>query len=311
MAKPRIVVIGSLNMDVVVEADRAPIAGETVLGNQVHFIPGGKGANQAVALARLGAHVSMIGAVGTDAFGQELLRALAHEGIETSGIKVLEHLATGVAAITLAEGDNRIIVVPGANAQCRPEDVDAHEDMIAKADVVLIQLEIPIETVERAVRIAKQQGKIVVLNPAPAQVLSEDLLQQVDYLTPNRSELALLSGVDAEGEQLEEGMNRLLNLGVKTCITTLGEEGAAYKHQSAFLCKVPGHRVQVVDTTGAGDAFNAGLTYAIASDKDIADAVAFASKVSAMAVTKFGAQAGMPSMEDIEAYFGKTDGEPV
>lgn len=306
---PKIVVIGSLNMDLVVKAVRAPKRGETVLGEEIHFIPGGKGANQAVGLARLGAEVMMIGAVGSDAFGVELLKALQKEGVNTSNVKVLDSEATGVASILLADGDNSIVVVAGANAQCLPEDLDQHEGNIAKADLVLLQLEIPLVTVEHAIKLARKHGKTVMLNPAPAQSLSPGLLSKVDYLTPNRSELALLSGLSEEAP-IAQGIEQLMEAGVSCCVTTLGAEGVAFVEKgSNNLVMVSGHKVPVVDTTGAGDAFNAGLAYALAQKKSIGEAVKFAVQVSALAVTKFGAQGGMPTLAEVIEHFGRDEDE--
>ncbi len=299
---PKIVVIGSLNMDLVVKAVRAPKRGETVMGEEIHFVPGGKGANQAVCLARLGAETTMIGAVGSDSFGEELLKALQKDGVNTSSVRVLDSEATGVASILLAEGDNSIVVVPGANAHCLPEDLDRYEGEIAEADLVLLQLEIPLETVEYAIKLARKHGKIVMLNPAPAQILSQDLLSKVDYLTPNRSELALLTRMSEEST-IAKGIERLLEVGVSCCVTTLGAEGVALMEKGGNLFKVSGHEVPVVDTTGAGDAFNAGLAYALAQKKSIREATEFAVQVSALAVTKFGAQGGMPTLAEVKEYF--------
>ncbi len=299
---PKIVVIGSLNMDLVVKAVRAPKRGETVMGEEIHFVPGGKGANQAVGLARLGAETTMIGAVGSDSFGEELLKALQKDGVNTSSVRVLDSEATGVASILLAEGDNSIVVVPGANAHCLPEDLDRYEGEIAEADLVLLQLEIPLETVEYAIKLARKHGKIVMLNPAPAQILSQDLLSKVDYLTPNRSELALLTRMSEEST-IAKGIERLLEVGVSCCVTTLGADGVALMEKGGNLLKVLGHEVPVVDTTGAGDAFNAGLAYALAQKKSIREATEFAVQVSALAVTKFGAQGGMPTLAEVKEYF--------
>lgn len=300
--RPKIVVIGSLNMDLVVKAARAPKRGETVMGEEIHFIPGGKGANQAVGLARLGAQTTMIGTVGSDAFGVVLMKALQKEGVNTSSVKVLDSDATGVASILLAEGDNSIVVVPGANAQCLPEDLDRHEEKIAEADLLLLQLEIPLVTVEHAIKLARKHGKPVMLNPAPAQNLTDDLLSKVDYITPNRSELALLTRMSEEST-IAKGIERLLEVGVSCCITTLGAEGVALMEKGGSLVIVPSHKVPVVDTTGAGDAFNAGLAYALAHKKSIREAAKFAVQVSALAVTKFGAQGGMPTLVEVEEYF--------
>lgn len=304
--RPKIVVIGSLNMDLVVKAVRAPNRGETVLGEEIHFIPGGKGANQAIGLARLGAETTMIGAVGSDAFGEELKNALQADGVDTSSIKVLDSCATGVASILLSEGDNSIVVVPGANAYCLPEDLDQYEGMISEADLVLLQLEIPLLTVEHAIRLARKHGTPVMLNPAPAQSLSQDFLSQVDYLTPNRSELALLT--EMPEDSVEQGIQRLLEVGVSCCVTTLGAEGVAFMETGGSLANISGYLVPVVDTTGAGDAFNAGLAYALAQKKPIREAAEFAVKVSALAVTKFGAQAGMPTLAEVKAYFRRDEG---
>ncbi|UOQ94672.1 ribokinase [Halobacillus shinanisalinarum] len=302
MKEPNILVVGSLNMDIVIEADRAPLAGETIMGQHSSFIPGGKGANQAVALAKLGAQTTLLGAVGNDPFGTSLLRSLKDNGVETGQIKKVDHAPTGIASILLAEGDNRIVVVPGANDDCLPEDIREHEDLIEKADLVLLQLEIPLDTVITTAKIAKKFGKTVILNPAPARSLPEELLQNVDYITPNHSELGILSKMDQEGFDLNRAMEILQRSGVDNVITTLGSEGATYKSQESAVKTAPAYQVPVVDTTGAGDAFNAGLSYAIGMDKDISEAVSFASKVSALSVTKFGAQAGMPDRKAVEAF---------
>lgn len=302
MRIPKIVVVGSLNMDIVVEAPRPPQMGETIMGEKVHFIPGGKGANQAVALARLGAETTMIGAVGQDSFGTELLKALQVEGISTEAIKRQRDVATGVASILLAQGDNQIIVVPGANAQCLPEDVEQQEHLIAAADLILLQLEIPLVTVIKTVEIAKKHGKQVILNPAPAQALPIELLRRVDVLTPNRSELELITGKDSSVEGLELAVQELLNRGVGQVVTTLGSAGAAYANADRTISKLPANKVEVVDTTGAGDAFNAGLAYVLAQEYDWAAAVEFAGRVSALAVMRFGAQAGMPTLEEVRNF---------
>lgn len=306
--QPKIVVIGSLNMDLVVKAQRAPQRGETVLGEEIHFVPGGKGANQAVGLARLGAETFMIGAVGPDAFGVELMKALQKDGVNTTNVKVINSGATGVASILLADGDNSIVVVPGANAQCLPEDLDQYEGLISEADLLLLQLEIPLVTVEHAVKLARKHGTTVMLNPAPAQSLSQDLLRLVDYLTPNRSELALLTKMSEEST-IAQGIECLLDVGVACCVTTLGAEGVAFKERGGNLVRISGYIVPVVDTTGAGDAFNAGLAYALAQKKSIQEAAEFAVRVSALAVTKFGAQGGMPTLTEIDEYFRRDDNE--
>ncbi|WP_163527115.1 ribokinase [Halobacillus ihumii] len=302
MKEPTIVVVGSLNMDIVIEADRAPSAGETLMGNGANFIPGGKGANQAAALAKLGAHTTMLGTIGNDQFGTNLLQSLESSGVNTSHIKRVHEHPTGIASILLSEGDNRIVVVPGANDACLAEDLYNYEAIIKEADVVLLQLEIPISTVTAAAQLAKQHEKTVVLNPAPAQRLPESLLQKVDYITPNHSELGILSDKDLESFTLEQSMKAMQDLGVKNVITTLGEKGSAYMDHSSSIHTIAGYKVPVVDTTGAGDAYNAGLSYALGRNMSLEEAVRFASKVSALAVTKFGAQGGMPRKEEVEAF---------
>ncbi|WPS87287.1 ribokinase [Brevibacillus halotolerans] len=310
MKPPRIAVIGSLNMDVVVEAPRQPKMGETISGDHVHFIPGGKGANQAAACARLGAQTSMIGSLGRDAFGDSLEQAMKQEGIQVSTIKRVENAPTGIASILLAEGDNQIIVVAGANAHTSMTDVDLHADTVKAADIVLLQLEIPIETVVHTAKLAKEAGKTVILNPAPAQKLPDELFGYIDVMTPNESELYLLTGLEQnqatdKATTLSAAMKALHAKGVKHVVTTLGATGSAYLMNGETFGTIASHKVQVVDTTGAGDSYNAGLAYALASGQSIPEAVEFASIVSALAVTKLGAQQGMPTMKEVLAFQSK------
>lgn len=302
MNKPKVVVIGSLNMDIVVETERYPQVGETLLGDKIRFIPGGKGANQAVAASRLGAQTSMIGAVGDDAFGQELLSALRNDGVDVSGVNCISGMTTGVASIYVAEGDNSIIVVPGANFQVTPEDIDQHEDKLKQGDIILLQLEIPVETVLYAARRAKELGKTVVLNPAPAQPLPDEIFNYIDYITPNRSELSRYTGMDTEGEMLEQAMRRMKEMGAGHVVTTLGASGSAYLNDEGKVSTLAGYRVPTVDTTGAGDCYNAGLAVAITKGQTLKEAVDYAGLVSALAVTKFGAQAGMPTEVEVQHF---------
>lgn len=301
MKKPKLVVIGSLNMDIVVETSRYPGVGETIMGERIRFIPGGKGANQAVAGARMGAETAMIGAVGEDAFGEELVRSLQEAGVDTSGIKRVPGEATGVASIYVAEGDNSIVVIPGANHHVEPADIDRCSDKLLEADIVLLQLEIPVETVLYAARKAKSFGKRVVLNPAPAQPLPAGIFGLIDYLTPNRSELAGYVGGNAD-EALKPAMKRMRQMGVSHIITTLGAAGSAYLTADGELRTIPGYKVPVVDTTGAGDCFNAGIAMSLASGRSLEEAIHFASAASALAVTKFGAQAGMPTEAEVQSF---------
>lgn len=303
MKQPHIVVIGSMNMDIVVKAQRFPAGGETILGDEIHFVPGGKGANQAIALARLGAQVTMVGAVGLDPFGRTLLDAMADNGVNSHYIKQTEEAATGTASITLTPDENNIVVVPGANAKLSASDVDQVESLIQAADALLLQLEIPLETVEHAAALAEKYGKLVILNPAPAQPLPESLLRRVHVITPNRTELEALTGMDLTERSLEAAADKLLESGVGCVVTTLGSEGSLWKRRDGSLQRQSAYRMDVVDTTGAGDAFNAGLAYEISAARGIGEAVAFAAKVSGLAVTKFGAQDGMPTMAEVQTYF--------
>ncbi|MBU9720077.1 MULTISPECIES: ribokinase [Bacillaceae] len=302
MPKPRLVVIGSMNMDIVVETKQVPEKGETVLGQKVSFVPGGKGANQAVACARLGAETSIIGAVGDDAFGSQLLNSLEENDVDISGVKKVGGTSSGAASIYLSEGDNRIVVIPGANERLTPDDIDENEDKLVCCDVVLLQLEIPIETVVYAAKKAKSYGKTVLLNPAPAQPLPDEIFSNIDIFTPNETELISYTGLDKGKDSLEVGMKELRMKGVNHIVTTLGEKGSAYLNESDQVEYESGYQVTVVDTTGAGDAFNGALGFAIGEGKKIREALEYASLVSAIAVTKFGAQGGMPTEAEIQAF---------
>ncbi|SHF39248.1 ribokinase [Seinonella peptonophila] len=295
---PIIMVIGSLNMDIVVKATRSPTSGETIIGKNIHFIPGGKGANQAVAAARLGAKTIMIGSLGVDEFGKSLSNSLQAEKVDIRGINMIDDVHSGIASIILTEEDNRIIVVPGANNFCLTEDVERHQELMRQADIVLLQLEIPIPTVHRAIQLAHEQQKPVILNPAPATELSDQLLSMVDYITPNQHELTHLTGIT----DLEQAMSALLDRGPKNVITTLGKAGAAWMKQDRTLVQFKGYSVPVVDTTGAGDSFNAAFAYSIAQKKSIEEAISMAIKVSALKVTKLGAQTGMPYLEEVQQF---------
>ncbi|MCG6172623.1 ribokinase [Anoxybacillus sp. LAT_35] len=292
MRKPKITVIGSINMDLVTITKRMPLQGETVVGETFRLIPGGKGANQAVAAARLGADVQMIGAVGTDAFGTELLQHLAKEGIIVDGVKPVTDTETGIATIIISEGDNRIIVVPGANHALRSDDLERWEEKIATSDVCLLQLEIPLPVVERAVSIAKRNGVRVILNPAPAQPLPDTLLDQVDFLTPNEHE----RDVVLAGRPLKQWAHKL--------IVTEGKRGVSFQRNGEQVL-IPGFRVPVVDTTGAGDTFNGALAVALSKGMALEDACRYANAAAALSVTKLGAQTGMPTERELESFLAE------
>jgi ribokinase len=295
---PNIVVVGSLNMDIMVEAPLIPEKGETVLGRNVRILPGGKGANQAVAASRLGAHTTLIGAVGNDMYGKQFIEEL-HRNHIVDAIKIMPEENTGIASIWLHDHDNRIIVAPGANSKISWEDVERKKAVIDHADVLLTQLEIPLDTVIKTIRYANHSGKKVILNPAPAQPLPDDIYPMLTCLTPNRNELSILSETPevqdaANKDALYEAMAKMIGKGLSSLIVTLGSEGAIYMNDAGHTFYVPGRKIKVLDTTGAGDCFNAAFTVSLAKGWSMERAAKFAVAASALAVTKFGAQNGMP-----------------
>jgi len=302
----RIAVVGSLNMDLVVRAPHMPIPGETVIGSDFRTIPGGKGANQAVAAARLGAEVTMIGRVGDDDFGRAQLRNLGELGIDTTHVIVDPEAATGIALITLdASGQNSIVLAPGANMRLTKEDINAARGAIVQSDVLVLQLESPLEVVAYTIDIAHAEGVKVILNPAPAQPLPKETLAKLDYLIPNESETALLTGIEvADLDSAKEAAERLRDEGVGTVVLTLGARGAFLASAEEFV-HVPGYKVEVVDTTAAGDAFVGGLAVALAQGQNLAEAVRYANAAGALAVTRLGAQPSLPTRQEIEELMGE------
>lgn len=302
---PRIVVVGSLNMDLVVTMPRLPFIGETIEGSAIHYIPGGKGANQAVACARLGAHTQMIGAVGGDLFGEDLMRSMKKNGVAIEAIARLEEEASGTATILHTQKDNCIVIVPGANGKVTPDMLQKNAEYIRNADLMLVQLEIPTETVWHALTLAKASGVRTVLNPAPARSLPDELLKLCDYVTPNETEFLALNGrsraveEDPSGEEVWAGLLRDWEdkYGSKV-ILTRGSKGASYLEEGR-MHTVSALPVEVVDTTGAGDCLNAALGYSLAQDRPLHEALAFAVRAASFSVTRFGAQAGMPALEDL------------
>ncbi|MEK3771450.1 ribokinase [Paenibacillus sp. FSL R5-0887] len=303
MSKLDIVVIGSLNMDMVVRTNRSPDAGETLIGQAFALSPGGKGANQAVAAARLGAEVSMIGRVGKDTFGSEMLEIIRNEGIHIEHISVSEHEATGVASIVIEEdGENRIIVVPGANIELTVEDIQALEAVISQAKIIVLQLEMDLAMSEQAIAIAHRKGIPVILNPAPARVLKDEMLAQVSYLTPNETEAGILSGMTVDSaETAEQAARILLQKGVQNVIVTLGSKGALIVNAEGAKA-VPGFPVKAVDTVAAGDSFNGALAQQLVLGKTLEEAVSFANAVGALAVGKEGAIPSLPQLSKVEQF---------
>lgn len=278
-------------MDLVVTSDKRPNAGETVLGESFKTVPGGKGANQAVASARLGADVYMVGRVGDDAYGQDILSNLQDQGVRTSYMKPVTEMESGTAHIILAEGDNSIVVVKGANDEVTPDYVREALSTIDDIGMVLIQQEIPEETVEAVCTICSEKGIPVTLNPAPARQVSQQILDQAAYITPNEHEAALMFDGLTIAEALRQYPNKLL--------ITEGKNGVRY-FDGIKEVLVPGYPVKAVDTTGAGDTFNGALAVALAEGKSLYDALAFANLAASISVTTFGAQGGMPTREELE-----------
>ncbi|MDI7275597.1 MAG: ribokinase [Anaerolineae bacterium] len=306
MRKTRLVVVGSSNTDMVVKAPRIPGPGETVLGGRFVMAAGGKGANQAVAAARLDCQVTLVARLGRDMFGLQTAENLGREGIDTSFLVWDDETPSGVALIMVsAEGENSIAVAPGANGEMTPADVERAARAIAAADVLLLQLEIPLPAVERALDIAQRHGVRVILNPAPAAPVPDDLLHRVDLLTPNEHEAALLSGASA-GEPAEVA-EALLARGVRMLAMTLGRRGALVATPEGMEL-LPAFPVQPVDTTGAGDAFNGALACMWGRGRPLRDSVRFANAAAALATTVMGAQPSLPTADRVEAFLAEHKG---
>jgi len=304
--RPAIVVVGSANMDMVVKLIRSPRPGETVFGRTFGMFPGGKGANQAVCAAKLGARTTFIGKVGPDVLGRRLKETMRQAGVQLTHLMTDPAASTGTAMISVdASGENQIIVVSGANMQITPADIRKHRRAFSGARVVLSQLEIPLESVRETLRAAKEAGCTVVLNPAPARPLPRSILRNVDYLTPNETEAEILTGVAVRDlATAERAARRLIGLGVGTVIVTLGKRGCFMVCAGGKL-HVPALKVKAVDTTAAGDAFNGSLALALARGKSPAEAMCFASSVAAFSVTRMGAQVSMPWPKELRAFVRK------
>ena len=298
----RIVVVGSSNTDMVVRVPHLPAAGETVLGGTFVMAAGGKGANQAVAAARLEAGVTLVARVGQDLFGEAALTGLRREGIDTRFITVDPEAASGIALIYVdASGENSIAVAPGANARLSPDDILHARQTIETADALLLQLEVPLETVLAAAETAHRAGVRVILNPAPSSPLPARLLPCLDVLTPNESEAAFLSGEAGAGERQAQ---RLIEQGAGTVIVTLGAQGALVA-TSDDAQQVPSFAVKALDTTAAGDAFNGGLAVGLADGMPLAEAARFANACGALAAMRLGAQPSLPTASEVRAFLAQ------
>lgn len=296
MGNTKVVVIGSSNTDMTIKAERLPKPGETILGGIFVMGPGGKGANQAVAARRLGADVSFICKVGKDIFGDNAIEGYRKEGIDTSRI-LRSDKASGTALILVdAKAENCIAVAPGANGDLTPEDIDSVADVIRSAGYLILQLEIPVESVLRAARIAHEAGVYVILNPAPACPLPRELFSYVSLITPNQTESALLTGIE---DNLDAAVDKLLEMGVKDVVVTLGSKGSMVV-SGGERTFVPSQKVNAVDTTAAGDTFCGALCVALSEGCSLVQAAQFATKASALTVQKMGAQDSIPYRSDIK-----------
>ena len=299
-----ICVIGSLNMDLVVNVDTMPKPGQTIIGSNFKEVPGGKGANQAVAMARLNGNVSMIGKVGEDGFGQTLINSLKNDKVDITYIQTAKG-ATGVALITVDKNaQNSIVVSPGANFEVKEDDIDNNIEAIKNSDIVVLQLETPLNTIKYALNKAKELNKYTILNPAPAVKLDDEIIKNVDLLTPNETELEIISGVSIETEEdIQKAAQIMIEKGVKELIVTLGSKGSLYINKEKSMFK-KAYKVEAVDTTAAGDSYTGALAVALSQDKNIEDAMDFASKVGALSVLKEGAQSSLPTLEDVKNFRG-------
>ena len=299
----RLVVLGSVNADHVLRVPHFPRPGETLSGHSYQVVPGGKGANQAVAAARLGAAVSFIARIGDDAIGRQMKAGFAADGIEVSAVEQDERLPTGIAIIYVSdEGENSIGLSTEANGALDTAMVKRHEAMIAGAHTLLLQLEVPLDSVLEAARLARAHGTRVVLNPAPAQPLSSELLALVDLITPNQTEAELLTGVKVTGEaSAAQASARFHQMGISDVMITLGSQGV-YCSNGQQQALIPGFRVEAVDTTAAGDTFNGALLAAELAGADFHSAVRFAHGAAALSVTRFGAQSSIPGKQEVDTF---------
>lgn len=302
-SRRQILVVGSSNTDMVIKAAHLPRPGETILGGTFFMNPGGKGANQAVAIARLGGPVTFICKTGSDIFGHQSQQLFEEEGINTSYVFSDSGNPSGVALITVDEkAENCIVVASGANANLLPSDLEKAEEAIERADLVLMQLEVPMETVCFVADIAWQKGKKVILNPAPAHPLPVDLLRHLYLITPNETEAEMITGVEITDESSAgEAARALSGMGVQHVIITLGSKGALiYSNGKAEM--VPTLKVEAVDTTAAGDVFNGALTVALSEGRSLKEAARFACKASAISVTRVGAQSSAPYRNEVDIF---------
>lgn len=303
MSNSNIVVVGSSNTDMIIQVDKIPVPGETVLGGKFSTAAGGKGANQAVAAARAGGNVTFIAAVGNDALGVQAIEGFRRDGINVEYIKRVDDVASGVALIFVGkDGENSIAVASGANANLDPVSIVDSKHVISQAQILLMQLEIPIETVNRATQLVHESGVKVILNPAPAQILDDELLKMISILTPNETEAELLTGIKVEDEAgAQKAAEVLLDKGIEAVMITLGVRGV-YLAAGDKREIIPAFKVEAVDTTAAGDVFNGALAVGLAENKSFDEAIRFANAAAALSVTKLGAQPSAHSRDEIASF---------
>ena len=300
----KILVVGSLNVDMVMNVDHMPAEGETILCDGMTLVPGGKGANQACAAGRLGTDVAMLGAIGDDDYGALQLKSLSEAGVEVGGLLKKEGQNTGTAFITVNKsGNNSIVVVPGANSAFRPEDIEANRELIEQCEIMILQLEIPLDTVCYATKLAKSLGKTVILDPAPVpEHFPEELYEYVDIVKPNETELGMLTGIAEAQKHLTEAAQVLKARGVKNVLVTLGGDGVYINPESGEEIRIPACKVKAVDTTAAGDSFTAALAAMLLNGESLEAAAEFANRVSAIVVTRKGAQSSIPTIDEVVNY---------
>lgn len=289
----KIAVVGSINMDQTVIADRIPLKGETLFGSSINYIPGGKGANQAVAMAKLGAEVEMFGCVGNDDNGKKVVENLKNNGVKTNNIKVIDGVPTGLAIITLGDNDNTIVVVKGTNNHVSIEYVNSIKEELLKYEMVVLQHEIPLETVHYVIDLCSKNNIPTVLNPAPAEKVPMEIIDKVTYITPNEHEVGLIFGKD-------KTINELLKKYPKKLIVTLGSDGVAVALNENDILKVPVRKTTVVDTTGAGDTLNGAFCVRMCKGDSIENALKYANTAASLSIEKLGAQSGMPTDDEVQ-----------
>ncbi len=298
----KILVIGSLNVDMVVQVDHIPATGETILASsEVEYVAGGKGANQAYAVGRLGGNVTMLGAVGDDSYADMERESLSSVNVDVSKLLVKSNTATGIAWIPVnAQGNNSIIVLPGANNKLSVDDIHANEELIKTSDIIIMQMEIPIDTILAVAKCAKKYGKMVILDPAPVpKIFPEELFQYIDVIKPNETEFSQILGETVSDFMV--GSEKLRQKGVPIVIVTLGPEGLLINSDETGVQKIPASPAPVVDTTAAGDTFTAAFAIQIAKGKGLLEAVQYANKASSITVSRKGAQSSIPSAEEVKA----------